>query len=56
MKKTTIELTKVEAKALDYVLTNGYGNGDIFGDGLLDKQKDQEAFFSGWEKIEKAKT
>jgi len=54
-KKEKIEFTAEEIKALDFVIGNGYGDGDIFQDGLLDTKKEQTAFFSGWKKIKEAK-
>ena len=49
-----ITFTIEELKALSFVVGNGYGGGDIFEDGLLDKEEDQEAFLRASEKIEKA--
>ena len=52
MKKITF--TKQELKALDYVIGNGYADGDIFEEGHLEKKSDQRAFIKAWEKIAKA--
>lgn len=56
MSKTIcIEFSKEELEALNFVIGNGYGDGDIFEPGLLDNKKEQAAFHSGWEKIRKQK-
>tara|TARA_R100001443_G_scaffold90588_1_gene97093 strand:+ start:439 stop:618 length:180 start_codon:yes stop_codon:yes gene_type:complete len=49
MKKITF--TKQELKLLDYVILEGYADGDIFQEGNLDKKSDQRAFIKAWEKI-----
>ncbi len=49
-----VDLTKEEAKILHYVIGSGYGDGDIFQEGLLDTVHEQQTFWRAWEKIKKA--
>jgi len=50
----TVKLTKRELSSLLFAIGNGYGDGDLFQEGLLDKKADQNALRSGWDKLRTA--
>ena len=46
-----ITLTLKELELLESCLENGYGDGDFFQAGFIDKKKDQKIFKRGWAKL-----